>query len=176
VRDGVASAGATGCEPRPVRPPARRALLVARLSLALAPSPSRALRRRNNRIDVFFQRRFGRSLSSLVSGLPMLLLTTRGRRSGLPRTVALAYAEIDGALIVAGGDHGSDRDPHWVLNLAAEPAVEVEVGRRRSAARAEIVSGAQRDALWTRVATQLPTVALYRERTAREIPLVRLER
>src|SRR5262245_44276890 len=115
---------------------ARRAVPVARLSLWLLPAPSAALRRRNNRIDARCQRLFGRSLSSLVSGLPMLLLTTRGRRSGEPRVVALAYAAIDGAYLVVGGDHGASRDPHWVRNLIAQPEVEVELGRRRCAARA----------------------------------------
>lgn len=108
-------------EPRPPRKPPRRALWVARLSLRLAPHASAALRRRSNRVDAFLQRRLGRSWSSLVSGLPMLLLTTRGRRSGRPRTVALAYASLDGGLFVVGGDHGADRDPHWLRNLAVEP-------------------------------------------------------
>lgn len=147
---------------------------VARLSLWLAPSPSRALRVRNNRVDALWQRIFGRSLSSLVSGLPMLLLTTRGRKTGLPRTVALAYAEIDGAYVVVGGDHGAPRDPEWVRNVAACPDVQIEVGRRRLDARAVIVSGAARDALWARVALQLPSIELYRERAGREVPLVRV--
>jgi deazaflavin-dependent oxidoreductase (nitroreductase family) len=153
---------------------ARRAALVARLSLWLAPSPSRALRRRNNRIDAWCQRAFGRSPSSLVSGLPMLLLTTRGRRTGLPRTVALAYAEVDGAWVVVGGDHGAPRDPQWVANLIAEPAVEVELGRRRLAARALVVPAAEHDELWRRVAAQLPTIGLYRALAGRRIPIVRI--
>jgi proline iminopeptidase len=160
---------------RTTRHPPRRAVAVARLSLWLAPRPSRALRRRNNRIDSFLQRRFGRSLSSVVSGLPMLLLTTRGRRSGLPRTVALAYAELDGSIYVVGGDHGAAAHPHWFENLRADPSVQVEIGRARHAARAIQVEGAARAALWPRLADRLPVIDLYRARTSREIPVVRLD-
>lgn len=151
-------------------------MAVARLSLWLAPSPSRALRVRSNRVDALWQRAFGRSLSSLVSGLPMLLLTTRGRRSGLPRTVALAYAEIDGAYLVVGGDQGAPRDPQWVRNVAACPEVDVEVGRRRCAARATRLDEAAVVALWPLLLHQLPTIDLYRERVARPIPVVRVVR
>jgi deazaflavin-dependent oxidoreductase (nitroreductase family) len=155
--------------------PPRRALWVARLSLRLAPHPTRELRRRNNRIDVLFQRRFGRSLSSLVSGLPMLLLTTRGRRSGRPRTVALAYARIEEAIYVVGGDHGASAHPLWFLNLCADPSVEIELGRTRRRAQATPVEGAERERLWPRLAERLPVIELYRARTAREIPVVRLD-
>lgn len=153
---------------------ARRALAVARLSLWLAPSPSRALRVRSNRVDAACQRMFGRCLSSLVSGLPMLLLTTRGRKTGLPRTVALAYAEIDGAYVVVGGDHGAPRDPQWVRNVTACPEVAIELGRRRVAAEAKLLDADARRALWSRLALQLPTIDLYGERAARPIPVVRL--
>lgn len=151
-------------------------MAVARLSLRLAPSPSRRLRVRNNRVDALWQRTFGRSLSSLVSGLPMLLLTTRGRTTGLPRTVALAYAEIDGAYLVVGGDHGAPRDPQWVRNVAACPDVEIEIGRRCCTARATRLDEAASAALWPRLLRQLPTIDLYRERAARPIPVVRVVR
>ncbi len=147
---------------------------VARLSLCLAPSPSRALRVRNNRVDALWQRVFGRSLSSIVSGLPMLLLTTRGRNSGRPRTVALAYAEIDGAYVVVGGDHGAPRDPQWVRNVAACPDVAIEIGRRRCEARATRVDPDACAALWPRLREQLPTIDLYRERAPRPIPVLRI--
>lgn len=153
---------------------ARRAVAVARLSLWLAPAPSRALRVRNNRVDALWQRAFGRSLSSIVSGLPMLLLTTRGRNSGRPRTVALAYAEIDGAYVVVGGDHGAPRDPQWVRNVAACPDVAIEIGRRRCEARATRVDPDACAALWPRLREQLPTIDLYRERAPRPIPVLRI--
>jgi len=104
----------------------------------------------------------------------MLLLTTRGRRTGLPRTVALAYAELDGALHLVGGDHGSDRDPGWVENLRAEPEAVVELGRRRLAARAALLGDAERAVLWPRLAERLPAIDLYRARAGRPIPVVRL--
>ena len=132
------------------------------------------LRVRNNRVDALWQRAFGRSLSSIVSGLPTLLLTTRGRNSGRPRTVALAYAEIDGAYVVVGGDHGAPRDPQWVRNVAACEDVAVEIGRRRREARASRLDAAACAALWPRLRAQLPTIDLYRERAARPIPVLRI--
>lgn len=149
-------------------------MAVARLSLWLVPLPSRALRVRNNRVDAFCQRVLGRSLSSLVSGLPMLLLTTRGRKTGMPRTVALAYAEIDGGYLVVGGDHAAPRDPQWVRNVAADAEVEIEIGRRRLRACAIRLDDAASRALWPQLVRQLPTVDLYRERAARPIPVVRV--
>ena len=149
--------------------------MIAKLSLWFAPHPSRALRQRNNRIDAFFQRRFGRSLSSVVSGLPMLLLTTTGRRSGLPRTVALAYARIEGTVYVVGGDHGAAEHPRWFSNLRANPVVQVEIGRGRRVARAAPLQAHERDALWPRLAERLPVIDLYRARTSRPIPVVRLD-
>lgn len=151
-------------------------MALARLSLWLTPTPSRALRVRSNRVDALWQRTLGRALSSLVSGLPMLLLTTRGRTTGLPRTVALAYAEIDGAYLVVGGDHGAARDPQWVRNVAACPDVELEIGCRRCAARATRLDEAAAMALWPRLVHQLPTVDLYRKRATRSIPVVRVVR
>ena len=65
-------------------------------------------------------------------------ITTRGRVSGLPRSVAVGYVdEDDGSVLVAAGD-----EAQWAINLLADPAVEVEVGERRFLARAEPLSGA----------------------------------
>ena len=70
-------------------------------------------------------------------GRSMLLLTTRGRKTGLPRTTALNYlADGDVIYVLSGSGSGSD----WLRNLQADPRVQVQVGRRRFAARAEIIT------------------------------------
>jgi len=102
----------------------------------------------------------------------MLLLTTIGRRSGLPRTVALAYVVLDGEIYLVGGASGADRHPLWFENLLVTPAVEIEVRRwRRSAVATRVVEPA-RSRLWPRLAAAVPSIELYRERTTRDIPVV----
>ena len=124
------------------RPPADGSGIPSRDAAArrapLAPLPTTE---RGPTLAAHRERRFGRSLSSLISGLPMLLLTTTGRRSGLPRTVALAYTRIGEDLLVVGGDHGADRQPQWYRNLCRDPEVLVELGRARFAARAIPLEG-----------------------------------
>jgi F420H(2)-dependent quinone reductase len=155
-------------------PAGRRAKLVARLALWLLPSPTREHNRRVNRIDAAWQRRLGRSLSSLVAGVPMLLLTTTGRRSGLSRTVALAYVVLDGAVYLVAGASGADRHPLWLENLRARAEVEIEVGWLRLSGRAFFVDEPERSRLWPRLTGAMPSIELYRARTERCIPVVQI--
>ncbi|MFM7141739.1 MAG: nitroreductase/quinone reductase family protein [Alphaproteobacteria bacterium] len=152
---------------------ARRALPIARLLLRWPPSPG--LARRIAALDVRLQRRFGRCLSSVVSGVPMAILTTRGRRTGLPRSTPVACLRLGGELFVVAGNAGSDRDPDWARNALADPRVEVEIGPRRFPALARRLDGDEREAAWARVARACPQVRLYAARTARRIPVLRIE-
>ena len=73
-------------------------------------------------------------------GVPTLLLSTTGRRSGQRRTSALVYArDDDGSLIVVASNGGADRAPGWFYNLSSTPLVEVQIARRRSTAEAQII-------------------------------------
>jgi F420H(2)-dependent quinone reductase len=83
-----------------------------------------------------------------AGGRPALLLTTKGRRSGIPRTVALIYARHGNDLIVVASNGGSSRHPGWYLNLRSDPQVTVQIGRRRSDATARVVEGSEREELW----------------------------
>ena len=80
--------------------------------------------------------------------VPALLLTTTGRRSGLPRTNGLTYCRDRGDLIVVASNGGSDRPPAWLLNLQAEPRVTVRVGRRVLAATARVADPEEQAQLW----------------------------
>jgi len=111
-----------------------------------------------------------------MAGVPVLLLTTTGRRSGEPRTAPVLYSRTEeGALVVIGSNAGNDRTPAWALNLAANPEAEVEVGADRTGVRARIADGDERDRLWRRMSERYPGFDDYRERTAREIKLFVLE-
>src|ERR1022692_592200 len=83
-------------------------------------------------------------------GSPTLLLTTTGRRSGEPRTVAIGYLKDGERLVVVASNGGSDRPPSWLLNLQANPVVAIQIGRNKFSARASVASAEERQELWPR--------------------------
>ncbi|MEU7815762.1 nitroreductase/quinone reductase family protein [Pseudonocardia sp. NPDC049154] len=111
-----------------------------------------------------------------AAGMPVLELTTVGRRSGEPRSVLLTAPLVEGdTLVVVASRGGDDHHPAWFLNLRDHPDVQVSVrGGPREPRRAEIVGPDERPALWERVASRYRNYAGYQRRTEREIPLVRL--
>ena len=96
-----------------------------------------------------YERTDGR-IGAIVGKLPALLLRTTGAKSGLTRTSALVYGtDGDGRYVVVGSDGGSDRSPGWVHNLRADPHAEVQIGRTRHAATAEVLTdGPDYDRCW----------------------------
>jgi deazaflavin-dependent oxidoreductase (nitroreductase family) len=117
-------------------------------------------------------RRFGQQ----ALGMPVLELTTVGRRTGRPRSVLLTSPIRDGpAIVVVASRVGDDRHPDWLLNLQVQPRVEVALGndpRRPMVAR--VAEGAERERLWTQITAFHPRYAAYQRRTSREIPVVLL--
>ena len=110
-------------------------------------------------------------------GMPMLALTTIGRRTGEKRTTMLSSPMQRGeTIVVVASRGGSDLHPDWYLNLVAEPRVEVDYrGRGVRAMRARVASAAERAELWPLVTRDHANYAAYQRRTEREIPLVLLE-
>ena len=110
-------------------------------------------------------------------GMPVLELTTVGRRSGLPRSVLLTSPARDGdTVVVVASRGGDDRHPDWLLNLREQPRVEVAVqGGPRRPMQARIAAGPERERLWARITTTNPRYAAYQRRTSREIPVVVLD-
>jgi deazaflavin-dependent oxidoreductase (nitroreductase family) len=109
-------------------------------------------------------------------GLPVLLLTTKGRKSGQPRTTALTYLPHGDDLVVIASVLGEPRHPAWWRNLEAQPEAEVQVGRERRRVRARRAEGAERAELWVALTRQAPDYDEYQSRTERRIPVVVLER
>lgn len=105
-----------------------------------------------------------------------LLLITKGRKSGDPRTVALSYVEDEGRWVVVGTNVGEDRHPAWWLNVEANPHVEVLVNGDRVPVTARLAEGEERTRLYQRFVDLDDSYAEYRRRTTREIPVVLLER
>ncbi len=113
--------------------------------------------------------RFGK-----VGPLNALLVTTKGRKSGEPRDVALNYIPDSGSYVVVASYVGADRDPSWWQNLKANPDAEVLVDGKHVRVRARETDGAERG-LWTRVVGMDPAYAEYQRRTKRRLPVVLLE-
>lgn len=110
------------------------------------------------------------------AGMPVLELTTIGRRSRSPRTVMLTSPVQDGDRIVIVASYGGDdRHPAWFLNLRDNPAVEVTMGGANRSMRARVASAEEKADLWPRVVAGYKGYAQYQKRTDRDIPLVILE-
>jgi deazaflavin-dependent oxidoreductase (nitroreductase family) len=104
----------------------------------------------------------------------VLLLTTRGRKSGLQRTVPLQFFPDGEDMIVVAANSGLPSPPGWYFNLTADPLVRIEVGDRTLQARAEELSAEEAATFWPRVLQVAPDYAKYPRRTSRCIPMVRL--
>jgi deazaflavin-dependent oxidoreductase (nitroreductase family) len=109
------------------------------------------------------------------NGAPILLLTTTGRRSGEPRTVPLIFGRDDNRCIVVASKGGFPENPLWYRNLAADPAVEVQIKRERFRARARTVEADERDRCWRIMTSIWPNYDVYATRTTRIIPVVVLD-
>jgi deazaflavin-dependent oxidoreductase (nitroreductase family) len=118
----------------------------------------------------------GRITSGPLAGVPALILTTTGARTGLERTAVVDYTRDGDAYVIAASKGGAPTDPAWYHNLVANPRVTVEVGGQRFEALARVAAGAERDRLWDRHAEAIPVFRTYPARTDRVIPMVVLER
>ena len=110
-------------------------------------------------------------------GMPVLELTTIGRRSGQPRSVLLTSPLThDGHLVVVASRGGDDTHPAWFVNLRAEPRVEVALqGGPKEPMTARVATAQERAVMWPEIAERHANYAGYQKRTEREIPLVLLE-
>lgn len=118
----------------------------------------------------------GRFTSLGPPAVPMLTLTTIGRRSGRPRSVHLACLEHEGDLLVVASAMGQQRHPAWRYNLEAHPEVDVQVSGERFVARARALTDAEKDGVWSEVRRAIPQLSVYEKRTQRNIRVFRLSR
>lgn len=116
----------------------------------------------------------GRLGGKFLRGAPVCLLTTTGRRSGEPRTVALLYLEDGRDVIVVASKGGMAKDPLWYRNLEIHPEAKIQVGNVERKVRAVRVSDREKEALWPRLVEMYPDFDDYQGRTTRNIPVIRL--
>jgi deazaflavin-dependent oxidoreductase (nitroreductase family) len=106
------------------------------------------------------------TLASLLSGLPVVFLTTTGARSGKPRTVPVLGLPSSEGLVVIASNYGQERHPAWYYNLLAEPTGEVTVEGVTKRFRATIAEGAARDRIWQEGLRIYPGWSQYERRAS----------
>jgi F420H(2)-dependent quinone reductase len=144
------------------------------LSGEYEPSPKRWVREQVAR----YEATDGREADTLGdTGLPVVVFTTRGRKSGKIRKTALMRVEHDGKYALVGSQGGAPQHPDWYYNLKADPdALMVQDGGDRFDVHARELEGEERDIWWQRAVAAYPPYADYQHRTNREIPVLLAER
>jgi deazaflavin-dependent oxidoreductase (nitroreductase family) len=117
----------------------------------------------------------GGKLGGRIGKLPVLLLTTTGRKSGRPRTQPLTYTNATNGYAVIASKGGAAQHPLWYLNLRAHPNAQVTIGRDTRKVRARDAEGKEREQLWRALTDLYPGYDTYAARTSRRIPVVVLE-
>lgn len=107
--------------------------------------------------------------------MPVLLLTTTGRRTGKPRTTPLTFFRDGANLVVIASNGGADRPPDWSLNLQQNPRAAVKIGTDELNVEARTASPEERDRLWAGITATYSGYARYQIKTAREIPVLILK-
>ena len=111
----------------------------------------------------------------LWNGAPILLLTTRGRRSGEPRTIPIIFTAYDGGYVIVASKGGSPTHPKWYLNLMSEPRAQVQVKADKFSVVARTADSPERERIWAEAVKVWPSYDIYQSRTSRVIPVVVLE-
>ena len=109
-------------------------------------------------------------------GSPVVMLTTTGRKSGLPHTVMVgAPIREPGRVVVAGSHGGADHDPQWVRNVRSNPTVAVVSEGREQMMTARVADANERAALWPELVRAMPSYEKYQAKTTRQFPVVIME-
>jgi len=128
----------------------------------------------SKRLHPLILRLSGGRVGGSIKGMPVLVVTTTGRKTGQPRPTPLTAIEADGHTYVVASKGGDDRHPAWYLNLVAHPEVVVNRDGRTTPMLARVLSPEERAAVWPVVTRTYQGYAGYQERTDREIPVVEL--
>ena len=145
--------------------------------LTTNPASTWFIRNIASRLDpLIFKATNGRYFSMGPASMPMVTISMLGRHSGKQRSVHLAAIEHEGDYLVVASAMGQPKHPAWRYNLEANPDVELQLPGERFAARARVLSDAERDAVWGKVLAAIPQIRVYETRTDRRIRVFRLTR
>ncbi|MCA9863119.1 MAG: nitroreductase family deazaflavin-dependent oxidoreductase [Thermomicrobiales bacterium] len=115
-------------------------------------------------------------VGGMFQGAPMLLLTTKGAKSGQPRVAPLVYSRDGDRYVVIASKGGAPTNPDWYHNIAANPDITVEIGSETFPAHAEIAAEPERTRLFDAHAALMPGFRDYQNNTSRIIPVVTISR
>jgi F420H(2)-dependent quinone reductase len=113
-------------------------------------------------------------LGGKVRGMPILLLTVKGRKTGTPRTTPVVYFMDGDDYIVSGSAGGAPAEPNWFRNLRATDTATVEVGDGRFVVSVAVASDEEHAELWPKLVAHGPFFNGYQAKITRQIPLARL--
>src|ERR1700694_3703979 len=111
-------------------------------------------------------------LGTKVSGMPVLLLTTTGRKSGRKRTTPLTHQRDGDNYVVIASNSGHNNHPTWYINLRSNPDADILIGREKTRVRAETASDEDRERLYKQATDIFSGYAEYQQETKRKIPVV----
>lgn len=115
-------------------------------------------------------------VGGMFAGMTLLLMTTRGAKTGKESIIPVVYSKDDEHYLIAASKGGAPTNPAWYHNLIAYPDVTVEVGSEKFNAIAKEIKGEERERLYNQHATEYPNFNEYKAKTTRVIPLFILER
>ena len=123
-------------------------------------------------VMVFLYNISGGRIGGKMGKVPVLLLTTTGRKTGKQRTLPLVYIMDDSAYVITASAGGADKNPGWFFNIQSNPQTTIQVKDKHIKVTAEVAEPEKKSELWARLVEVAPNFAGYEKRTSREIPMV----
>lgn len=124
------------------------------------------------KVMVFLYNASGGRIGGKVGKAPVLLLTTRGRKTGKQRTLPLVYIMDGSAYVVTASAGGAEKHPGWFFNIRSDLQATIQVKDQRIKVTAEIAGPEKKPELWARLVELAPNFAGYQKSIRREIPMV----
>ena len=115
-------------------------------------------------------------VSGQMEGMPMILVTMTGAKSGRTIVKPLVYSKDGDRFVIVASFAGAPNNPPWYHNLVKNPVITVEIGAEKFQVRAKTTSGAERERLFNQHAALMPIFNDYKKKTTRQIPVFVLER
>ncbi|MFF8537371.1 nitroreductase family deazaflavin-dependent oxidoreductase [Streptomyces sp. SAS_267] len=136
------------------------------------PSPTQWVR---DQVELYESSGGTKGTTLMDTGMPVIILTTRGAKSGKIRKTPLMRVEHDGRYAVVASLGGAPKHPVWYHNVTSDPRVELQDGPERKEFRAREITGEEKDQWWERAVAAYPPYADYQKKTDRVIPMFVLE-
>ena len=127
------------------------------------------------RLQVYMYRRSGGKRMGMLRGMPLLLLTTVGRKTGIERVTPLMYIRDGENYVITASNSGGATHPAWFVNIKANPQASIQVGDMSGGVTARQASAEEKARLWAELVQRAPFFEDYRQKTTRDIPMVILQ-